>query len=63
LINLACRYKARTTRDVAQVTAEGLKHLAGRWPATEAIKPLPMRLLDRTAPINKERPEFVLSLA
>jgi hypothetical protein len=62
-IKLAHQYKARTNWDIALVTAEGLKHLAERWAATEPNKPFPVRLLNRTEVIDKERAEFLLSLA
>ena len=62
-IKLAARYKARTNWDVALVTAEGLRHLAERWAAAEPGKPFPVRLLNRTDLIDKERAEFLLSLA
>ena len=57
------KYKARTNWDVALVTSAGLKHLAERWAATEPEKPFPIRLLIRTEVIDKERAEFLLSLA
>ncbi len=60
---LANRYKARTNWDIALVTASGLKHLADRWAALEPEKPFPIRLLNRTEVIDKERAEFLLSLA
>jgi hypothetical protein len=62
-IKLAHQYKARSNWDVALVTAEGLKHLAERWAAGEPEKPFPIRLLNRTDIIDKERAEFLLSLA
>lgn len=62
-IKLAHQYKARTNWDIALVTAEGLKHLADRWFATAPNKPFPVRLLNRTEVIDKERAEFLLSLA
>lgn len=62
-IKLAHQYKARTNWDIALVTAEGLKHLAERWVAQEPEKPFPIRLLSRTEVIDKERAEFLLSLA
>jgi hypothetical protein len=62
-IKLAHQYKARTNWDIALVTAEGLKHLAERWVATQPHKPFPVRLLNRTEVIDKERAEFLLSLA
>jgi hypothetical protein len=60
---LANKYKARTGWDVALVTAVGLKHLAERWAAQTPDKPFPVRLLSRTEVIDKERAEFLLSLA
>lgn len=62
-IKLAYQFKAKTNWDVALITAEGLKHLAERWSATEPDKPFPIRLLNRTEIIDKERAEFLLSLA
>lgn len=62
-IKLATQYKAKTNWDIALITAEGLKHLAERWAATEPGKPFPVRLLNRTDVIDKERAEFLLSLA
>ena len=62
-VRLANQYKARTNWDVALVTAAGLKHLADRWTAQAAGKPFPVRLLNRTEVIDKERAEFLLSLA
>lgn len=62
-IKLAHQYKARTNWDVALITAEGLKHLAERWSAAEPAKPFPVRLLNRTEVIDKERADFLLSLA
>ncbi len=62
-IKLAHQYKARTNWDIALVTAEGLKHLADRWVATQPNKTFPIRLLNRTEVLDKERAEFLLSLA
>jgi hypothetical protein len=62
-IKLAHQYKARTNWDIALVTADGLKNLAERWAAAEPSKPFPVRLLNRTEVIDKERAEFLLSLA
>lgn len=62
-VRLANQYKARTNWDVGLVTAAGLKHLADRWAAQEPDKPFPIRLLNRTEVIDKERAEFLLSLA
>jgi hypothetical protein len=62
-IKLAFQYKARTNWDIALVKAEALKHLAESWSTTEPQKPFPVRLLNRTEVIDKERVEFLLSLA
>lgn len=62
-INLAYKYKARTNWDVTLITAEGLRYLADRWAASEPEKPFPVRLLNCTAVIDKERAEVLLSLA
>jgi hypothetical protein len=48
---------------VPLVTAAGLKHLADRWAAIAPDKPFPIRLLNRTEVIDKERAQFLLSLA
>jgi len=61
-IRLAHQYKARTNWDVALVTAEGLRHLADRWAAAEPEKAFPVRLLNKTELIDRERAEFLLSL-
>ncbi|OWK37635.1 hypothetical protein FRUB_06755 [Fimbriiglobus ruber] len=61
-LRLAYQYKARTTWDVALITAEGLRHLADRWVIAEPQKPFPVRLLNRTDIIDKERAEILLSL-
>lgn len=62
-LKLANQYKARTNWDVALVTAAGLKHLAERWAALEPEKAFPVRLLNRTDVIDKDRAEWLLSLA
>ena len=62
-MRLAIQYKAKTNWDIALITAEGLKHLAERWAGTEPGKPFPIRLLNQTAVIDKERAEYLLSLA
>ncbi|WP_020472681.1 hypothetical protein [Zavarzinella formosa] len=62
-LNLAYKYKARTNWDIALITAEGLRYLADRWAAAEPQKPFPVRLLNCTAIIDKERAEVLLSLA
>src|SRR4029079_19837911 len=62
-VRLANQYKARTNWDVALVTAAGLEHLAHRWAASAPAKPFPIRLLNRTEVSDKERAEFLRSLA
>ncbi len=62
-IKLAHQYKSKTNWDIALMTAEGLKHLAERWATTEPDKPFPVRLFNQTAVIDKERAEYLLSLA
>jgi hypothetical protein len=62
-LKLAFQYKSKTNWDIALVTAEGLKHLAERWAALEPEKPFPVRLFNQTAIIDKERAEYLLSLA
>ena len=62
-IKLVSKYKAQTNWDVALVRASALKHLAEQWAATEADKPFPITLLNRTELIDKERVDFILSLA
>ncbi|QEL15469.1 SAP domain-containing protein [Limnoglobus roseus] len=62
-INLAYKYKARTNWDIALITAEGLRYLADRWAAAEPEKAFPVRLLNCTAVIDKDRAEVLLSLA
>lgn len=62
-VKLALQYKAKTNWDLGLVTAEGLKHLAERWSGLEPTKSFPIRLLNQTALIDKERAEYLLSLA
>jgi hypothetical protein len=62
-IKLAHQYKARTNWDIALVEAAALKYLADQWNATEPDKPFPVRLLNRTELIDKDKVEFLLSLA
>lgn len=61
-LKLAYQYKARTNWDIALITAEGLRHLADRWVAIEPEKPFPVRLLNHTGVIDKDRAEVILSL-
>ena len=62
-IKLAHQYKARTNWDISLVQADGLKHLADRWFSIGNGQPFPIRLLNRTEVIDKERAEYILSLA
>ena len=62
-IKLAFQYKARTDCDIALITAEALKELADQWNTIEPKKSFPVRLLNRTEIIDKERVPFLLSLA
>lgn len=61
-ISLAYKYKAKTNWDIALVTAEGLRHLADRWVVTSPDKPFPVRLLNHTGIIDRDRAEVILSL-
>lgn len=61
-LKLAYQYKAKTNWDISLITAEGLKHLAERWAAMEPEKPFPVRLLNTTGVIDKDRAEVILSL-
>jgi hypothetical protein len=62
-IKLAHQYKARTNWDIALIQAAALKHLADQWRAIEAQKVFPVRLLNRTELIDKDKADFLLSLA
>jgi hypothetical protein len=62
-IKLAYQYKARTNWDIALICADALKHLADQWYALEEKKSFPIRLLNQTELIDKDRVEFLLSLA
>ena len=62
-IKLAHRYKARTNWDIALIQADALKYLAEQWNAMEPEKPFPINLLNRTEIIDRERVEFLISLA
>ena len=62
-LKLAYQYKAQTNWDVALVTAEALKYLAESWSALEPNKPFPVQLLNRTEIIDKEKADFLMSLA
>ncbi|MCZ7648935.1 MAG: hypothetical protein M5U26_27375 [Planctomycetota bacterium] len=59
----AFQYKARTNWDIALVQADALKLLAERWSAIDTEKPFPIKLLNRTEIIDKEKVEILLSLA
>ena len=62
-IKAAAQFKALTNWDIALVRADALKELADRWSVSEPAKPFPVKLLNRTELIDKERAEFLLSLA
>lgn len=62
-IKTAHQYKARSNWDIALINADALKHLAEQWSAIEPEKQFPVGLLNRTEVIDKDRVEFLLSLA
>lgn len=62
-LKLAHKYKAQSNWDIALCTASGLKHLAELWQDTEGDKPFPMGLFNRTDLIDREKAEFLVSLA
>lgn len=62
-LKLAYQFKARTNWDVALIQADALKLLADHWSAAEPLKAFPVRLFNRTEIIDRERAEFLLSLA
>jgi hypothetical protein len=62
-VKLAHLYKARTNWDVALIQADALKYLADQWAAMEPEKSFPIALLNRTEIIDRERVEFLISLA
>lgn len=62
-VKLAYQYKARTNWDVALIEAHALKYLADQWSTAEGNKAFPIQLLNRTEIIDKDRAEFLLSLA
>lgn len=62
-LKLAYQYKARTNWDIALVRTDALKYLAEQWSTTEPNKPFPIRLFNRTELIDRERVEFLHSLA
>ena len=62
-LKLCHQYKARTNWDIALVTAEGLKRLAELWSSSSPGKRFPIRLLNRTDLIDKEKAEYLHSLA
>lgn len=62
-IKLAHQYKARTNWDIALVHADALKHVAEHWLATDTEQPFPIGLFNRTELIDKDRSEFLISLA
>lgn len=62
-IKLAHQYKARTNWDVAMIQADALKLIAERWFETGTELPFPIGLFNRTELIDRDRAEFLLSLA
>jgi len=62
-LKAAYQFKARTNWDVALIQADALKLLADHWSAMETQKPFPVGLFNRTEVIDRERAEFLLSLA
>ena len=61
-IKTAHKYSARTNWDIALVRADALKYLAEQWSQMQPKKPFPIRLLNETRVIDRERVEFLLSL-
>lgn len=62
-IKLAHQYKARTNWDVALIQADALKLIAERWFDTGTEQSFPVGLFNRTELIDRDRAEFLLSLA
>lgn len=62
-IKLACQYKAKTNWDITLIEAGALKSLADQWDEMEPEKAFPIRLLNRTEVIDRDRIDFLLSLA
>ena len=62
-LKLCHQYKAQTNWDVALITAEALKHLAELWSSSSPGKRFPIKLLNRTLLIDKEKAEYLHSLA
>ena len=62
-IKAAAKFKAQTNWDIALVRADALKELADKWSVSEPKKPFPIKLLNQTELIDKERADFLLSLA
>ncbi|MDC0274081.1 hypothetical protein OAK91_05050 [Planctomycetaceae bacterium] len=62
-MKLAHQYKARTNWDVALIQADAMKLIAERWFDTGTEQPFPIGLFNRTELIDRDRAEFLLSLA
>jgi len=62
-LKLAHQFKARTNWDIALIHADAIKFLADQWCIMEGAKEFPIALFNRTEIIDKERAEFLLSLA
>lgn len=62
-IKLAHQYKARTNWDIALIQADALKLVAEHWSDTGTDQPFPIGLFNRTEVIDKDRAEFLISLA
>lgn len=62
-VKLAHQYKARTNWDIALIQADALKLIAEHWSETGTEQPFPVGLFNRTELIDKDRAEFLISLA
>lgn len=62
-VKLAHQFKARTNWDIALIQADALKLVAERWSDTGTEQPFPVGLFNRTELIDKDRAEFLISLA
>ena len=52
-----------TSHQIALIRADALKFLADQWATMEPDKSFPIALLNRTEIIDRERVEFLISLA
>lgn len=62
-IKLAHQYKARTNWDVALIQSDALKLIAEHWFEMGTEQSFPIGLFNRTELIDRDRAEFLLSLA